>query len=1093
VEEEMPRIDEETKERRKELVWLEVRQHNGIRQIDIAEKLNIENRTVNNYLHELEEEGKVIKEGVLWHSLPYHETRLRRFTLSPEEAMVLYLATRLFVKQQDKRNEPAESALYRLAEVLTSDAHIGYEIRQAAQELAQRPSNPQYRSIFREIIRGYIYRRKVAICYRPLKGPIFETVFATYLIEPSAIGFSTYIIGHSKSQYVDDIRSYKMERILSATMKNEPYTVPPEFPGLDILRNAWSIISGEETERVTLRFGPDKVRRRVLETQWHPSQDHKDDPDKPGYLRWWVDVADTTDMKPWIRSWGADVEVLAPEGLRDTLKHETYRLAQLYNLSEGQAAQTIIANHQYFGHSKEGFDKSHWQSLKEHLVNTAKLAAEFGQDAGISELARVAGLLHDIGKYSEAFQRRLEGSKRRVDHSTAGAKEITSLIQDHPQKTFADILAYCIAGHHTGLPDFGSKADVEGDGTLLARLDKSKLEDYSAYKTEIDPADLNLPERLSLRPIKNYKGKSIPGFSVSFLTRMVFSALVDADYQETETYMRGRAKPRGGYASIEELRQTFNQFLQKFDNPIGELNKKRTETLKACIARSSEKPGFFTLTVPTGGAKTFASMGFALNHATLHDMKRIIYVLPFTSIIEQNAAEFKKCLGRENVLEHHANFDWEQKRKAGSELPDNQSNNVYTKLKLAAENWDIPIIVTTNVQFFESVFANRSSRCRKLHNLAQSVIIFDEAQMLPREFIEPCMNAVQELVQNYGASAVFCTATQPSLERFLAPNTPVMELAQNPQALFDFYRRVQVNNKGKVPDDDLLKEMCAHSQVLCIVNTRKHAKGLFDGLAGIAREGCFHLSTLMCPAHRKETLAAIRKRLKKGKVCRVVSTQVMEAGIDVDFPVGYRSIAGLDSIIQAAGRVNREGKQESGELHVFEPETPFIKKTPTFVKQGADVSGSILRDYRADPASIEAINAYFKMLYMLQNERAFDAREILPCFEKGLGELNFDFKTAAERFKLIDSNTVPVIVRYNKEARQLIEELKYTLYPASTLRKLQLYTVNIYEREFESLQSKGVIDTYHEKYEVLNNPSFYDERTGLILPADDGGEALFFD
>jgi CRISPR-associated endonuclease/helicase Cas3 len=789
---------------------------------------------------------------------------------------------------------------------------------------------------------------------------------------------------------------------------------------------------------------------------------------------------------------GAKVRVMEPERRLNVFKPDTDRPVQVSKLTEGQIAQAMEANCLYFAHSKAGLDKTEWQCLKDHLVNTANLAAEFGRDAGVSELARVAGLMHDIGKYSEAFQSRLEGSKRHVDHSTAGAKEIIALFKDKPQKTLANILAYCIVGHHTGLADYGSKTDVGGGSTLLARLDRSNLEDYSAYKTEINPADLNLPERLSIRPIRNYRGQSLPGFSVSFLTRMVYSALVDADYQETETYMRADTKSRGGYVSIEDLCHTFNRYLQKFDNPVGEINKKRTETLKACLAKASEKPGFFTLTVPTGGGKTLTSMGFALNHAAAHGLKRIIYVIPFTSIIEQSAAEFKKPLGEANVLEHHANFDWEQKRKAGSELPDDQTNNVEAKLKLATENWNVPIVVTTNVQFFESLFANRSSRCRKLHNLARSVIIFDEAQMLPLEYMEPCMNAVQELVQNYGASAVFCTATQPSLERFLAPDTPVMELAPNPQALFDFYRRVQVKNRGKLPDDDLLEEMYMHPQVLCIVNTRKHAKGLFDRFFRLAGEGCFHLSTLMCAAHRKETLNAIRGQLENGESCRVVSTQVMEAGIDVDFPVGYRAMAGLDSIIQAAGRINREGKRESGEIHVFEPNTPFIKKPPIFVQQGVSVSESILRHYSDDPVSIKAINAYFRMFYTLHDERSFDAREIIPCFEKGLGELNFDFKTAAERFKLIDNNTVPIIIPYNEEAKQLIGELKNTPYPATTLRKLQMYTVNIYEYEFENLQSKGVIETYHEKYQVLNNQNFYDEQTGLILPADDGGQAFFF-
>jgi CRISPR-associated endonuclease/helicase Cas3 len=304
---------------------------------------------------------------------------------------------------------------------------------------------------------------------------------------------------------------------------------------------------------------------------------------------------------------------------------------------------------------------------------------------------------------------------------------------------------------------------------------------------------------------------------------------------------------------------------------------------------------------------------------------------------------------------------------------------------------------------------------------------------------------------------------------------------------------VQVKSKGKLADEGLLEELWAHSQVLCIVNTRRHAKGLFDGLINLAGAGCFHLSTLMCPAHRKEVLATIRERLTNGEPCRVVSTQVMEAGIDVDFPVGYRAMAGLDSIIQAAGRVNREGKQAMGEICVFEPETPYIKRTPAFVGQGAAVSTSILRQFSSDPVSIEAIDAYFKLLYGLQGEGAFDAKAILPCFEKGLAEVSFDFKTAAERFKLIDNDTVSVIVPYNKEARQLIEVLKYTPYPATTVRKLQTYTVNIYEYEFEKLQSKGVIETYHERFHVLNSITFYNRQTGLVIPTDAGGDAIFID
>ncbi|HLO16972.1 MAG TPA: CRISPR-associated helicase/endonuclease Cas3, partial [Anaerolineales bacterium] len=365
-----------------------------------------------------------------------------------------------------------------------------------------------------------------------------------------------------------------------------------------------------------------------------------------------------------------------------------------------------------------------------------------------------------------------------------------------------------------------------------------------------------------------------------------------------------------------------------------------------------------------------------------------------------------------------------------------------------------------------------------------------EAQMLPREYMKPCLLAVKELVQNYGASAVFCTATQPSLDRFL-DNVTFTELTPDPQALFDFYKRVQVRNIGKIPDTELIERIQAHSQVLCIVNTRKHAKGLFDKLEN---DGRFHLSTLMCPIHRKETLKTIRQRLEGGIPCRVISTQVMEAGIDVDFPVGFRALAGLDSIVQAAGRINREMKRGLSDLYVFDPETPFIKKTPIFVKQGATVAESILRDFTDQSDSKQAIEKYFDFLYNLQDARtAFDVKKIIAHFDKNTGELDFDFKTAAEKFRLIENNTVAVVIPYNEDARRLLEQARYHPFPHKFARLLQMYTVNIYENEFEKLQIKGVIETYNETYEVLTNMDYYDKNTGLVLSADTGGDAIFFD
>lgn len=602
-----------------------------------------------------------------------------------------------------------------------------------------------------------------------------------------------------------------------------------------------------------------------------------------------------------------------------------------------------------YAHSN-GLSKANWQTVKEHLENTAAIAHTAGQDAGLSNFAYIAGLFHDLGKYSARFQNKLDGASISVDHSTAGAQEIFRLFQsDQKQKIIATLLAYCIAGHHSGLPDYGSAIDCESDGTLQARLFKKKLDDYDGYLQEIDPEKINFPESIPIRPIKRYEG-----FSVAFFTRMVYSALVDADFLETETFINQGKKPRGRYPNIETLFQRLSRKLESFQSPTKPINQKRTEILNICLEKAVNPPGLFTLTVPTGGGKTLSSLAFALKHAVSHGLKRIIYVIPYTSIIEQNAAVFKENLGINNVLEHHSNFDWNQSNIHNQDVSsfDDETNQALQKLKLAAENWDIPVVVTTNVQFFESLFANRSSRCRKLHNLAKSVLIFDEAQMLPREYLKPCLFAVAELVRNYGASAVFCTATQPCIKQLLPTGLTLQEITTDPQELYNFYRRVQIHHLGKLSDLELSQKINDSPQVLCIVNTRKHAKSLFNM---ISDEGRFHLSTLMCPAHRKQTIEEIREHLKAGQPCRVVSTQIMEAGIDVDFPIGYRALSGLDSIIQAAGRVNREGKAASGNLYVFEPDSEFVKRTPAYIQQGADVARKVLHDYQEDPVSLAGI------------------------------------------------------------------------------------------------------------------------------------------
>ncbi len=1036
--------------------------------IALAEKLGVSRETVFRdrkdlmleYPVEQDEEGR-------WH-LPRAKL-ISEIKLNLHEALSLYLAGRKTSRQTRFHQPHTVNAVEKLAATLRQP--MTDRLLRSAERLMGQEKNPDKVRIIETLAQAWVEQRKVRIEYQALGSDgLTRHTISPYLIEPSIWSDSVYVI--AQSDFNDQTFAFKMDRILSAFLSGETFDIPESFDDEQLLKHAWGIwYADRDPVTVRLRFSP-AVTRRVKESIWHPLEKVEDIED--GGCIWSADVAEWREMLPWVRGWGADCEVLEPKELREALTREAQSLAELYQVVEMTA--------KYYGHSLKGKDKSEWQLLKTHLSDTARKAKEFGEDAGVGDLAYTAALLHDIGKYSKAFQARLDGNGRKVDHATAGAREVLKLFnKDGLEKNLSTMLSYCIAGHHTGLPDYGDATDVDGTGTLLSRVEKKRLEDYSAYRTEMDPASLILKGR----KLKT----SNEAFSVAFMTRMIFSALVDADFQDTETFMQQGEKPRGGHVSIDTLCETFNTAIQKFDNPQGEINKKRTETLKACKEGADLDQGFFTLTIPTGGGKTLASMAFALNHARRHRLKRVIYVIPFTSIIEQNAGVFKEYLGVDNVLEHHSNFDWKKGNKTDSDEADDEPKDALDKLKLASENWDIPIVVTTNVQFFESLFANKSSSCRKLHNITKSVIIFDEAQMLPREYLDPCMFAVKELVTNYGASTVFCTATQPTLNQRL-PKVNFTELAPDPQALFDFYKRVQVKNIGRTTDADLLERVKVHEQVLCIVNTRRHAKGLFDQLD---MDGSYHLSTLMCPTHRKQVLEEVRIRLKEGKPCRVISTQVMEAGIDVDFPVGFRALAGLDSIIQAAGRVNREMKRGISDMYVFDPETPFIKKTPIFIKQGAAFAESAIRKFEGQVDSKAAIEDYFNSLYYVQGKEAFDVKQILSCFDNGI---EFEFKKAADEFRLIDNNTVAVVIPYTEEAKSLVKRARNHPYPFTFARQLQMYTVNIYEKEFEKLQSKGVIETVNDTYQVLTENSmkeFYNEKTGLVLPADAGGDAVFFD
>ena len=592
----------------------------------------------------------------------------------------------------------------------------------------------------------------------------------------------------------------------------------------------------------------------------------------------------------------------------------------------------------YYAHSAGNLPYEHWQTMESHARNVGVMAAGFAAYFGAQEIARATGLLHDMGKYSPLFDKRLHGDPKRVDHSTAGAK----IAVERWGVRLGKMMAFCIAGHHAGLANGAGAGD--GRGTLQQRLDWQFGADIPKLD-EVWRQEIDLPETLPAPSVKPDAGDH-PHFTCAFFIRMLYSCLVDADFLDTEAFyakLEQRETVRGGHPDLETLRPVFFDFINAFRRRATQapqeteeqqrnaaLNRLRGEILDYAVAQAQQDTGLFSLTVPTGGGKTFTSMAFALEHAKAHGLRRVIYVIPFTSIIEQNAAEFRKAfgaLGEAAVLEHHSSFD-------DAKLKGESSKD---KLRLASENWDMPVVVTTAVQFFESLFADRSSRCRKLHNISGSVIILDEAQLLPLNLLRPIMQAVKELARNYACSVVLCTATQPAVQSehgFYKGLQNVRELAPNPPALFDALRRTSVQHVGVQTNAELLGILSQHEQMLVIVNNRRHARSLYDAAKHLG--GVCHLTTLMCAEHRSQVLDEIRAKLFSGCPCRVIATSLIEAGVDVDFPFVMRAEAGLDSVAQAAGRCNREGKRpsESSLVWIFAPEDKW-KAPPELAAQAA--------------------------------------------------------------------------------------------------------------------------------------------------------------
>jgi len=724
----------------------------------------------------------------------------------------------------------------------------------------------------------------------------------------------------------------------------------------------------------------------------------------------------------------------------------------------------------YYAHSLEGQPPERWQLLEDHLKNVAEIAAKFAARFEARGWGHCAGRLHDAGKATGAFRERLDGKPIKVDHATFGAR----LAQGRGGK-LGVLLAYVIAGHHGGLPDGG-----EQESQLHHRLKHRQIPEDVELLPEADVGcDLSLPFKLT-------RDLDRAGFTLTFFSRMVYSCLVDADFLDTEFFCNSqKAKERLRHTEVTfvELRQRLDSYLEEVartakPTPVNVL---RREVLDQCRKKAELPKQFFSLTVPTGGGKTLSSMVFALGHAVRQGLSRVIYAIPFTSIIEQNAKVFQDILGREVVLEHHCNF------KAGDEP---EEAPYHLRRGLAAENWDTPIVVTTNVQFFESLFSNKPSRCRKLHNIAGSVIVLDEAQAIPTEYLEPCLAALRELVERYGCSVVLCTATQPALDdksklRMALP--AIEEIIDRPGGLFEKLTRTEIQFVGCLSDAELAGRLEAERQVLCIVSTKPQVRTIFERLA--RKEGVFHLSTNMYPEHRRQVLSEVRQRLKNQQVCRLVSTSLVEAGVDLDFPVVYRAMAGLDSIAQAAGRCNREGKlpNQLGQVYVFEteqmPRLPWLKRC---ISRAEETRRTLPE---AAPLGLEVMRRYFELLYDAENP---DRKKIMKLLALQGSDLSFPFAEVAGEFKLIEEDTIGVVVPIESEAEALVRELRFAEFPRSTMRKLQSYSVTLRMKEYRELLAAGAVFVLRDEFPVLLNLAAYRQDVGLCVDlANVWNEELF--
>lgn len=714
--------------------------------------------------------------------------------------------------------------------------------------------------------------------------------------------------------------------------------------------------------------------------------------------------------------------------------------------------------------SKDSFEK--WHTLTNHLLETAKSASKFARVFGYEKAGFVLGLFHDLGKVNPKFQKYLlacnKGQKAtKTTHSIQGSSFLWWLLLQ--QNKINVPLAICALGHHGGL-DSQHKIITQNGKLYEWWKDKENDSIKKLMQDFLKNFSLVTPEKLPANELKQ-----------EFLLRMLFSALVDADFLDTEKHFNvSQSTLRTNSVRPTDLWAVFRakQLKMMWQNRKDRLNKIRNKIYFSCLEAAKNQPGVFKLTVPTGGGKTLSGMAFALKHSVVnktHGFQRIIIALPYTSIIDQNAKVYREIFGDNFVLEHQSQVEVKEE--------DDQDEN-YLRQRLASENWDYPIIVTTAVQLFESLFNNKPSRCRKLHNIAKSILILDEIQTLPPELVEPTMDILQTLVDDYGVTLVLSTATQPAFD-----STPylkvfngiqITEIVRDYKTYFDNLKRVEYsplkefNSLDKLADEIAQQE---NSQSLTILNTRKHALKLMETLRERKVDGLYHLSTLLCGAHRKKILNEVTEKLNSNVTVsvRLISTQVVESGVDLDFPVVFRAIAPLDRIVQAAGRCNRNDKRNAkGRVIIFN--FPEQKSPSQTYKLGIENAGILLK--RNDPERLHDPDLYTEFFQMIFRDIPLDKHNIQADRKE------LDFPIVAEKYKLIE-DTVPVVIpTYNNNEGE--KRLQNYLYKPSreTWRALMPYIVNLhyYDTQKEDIK-ECIVPVDETKTNLFKWIGTYDDKT----------------